>query len=130
MYLLPAEAKNAAGALTTLAQLPTAERLPSLLITTETPIEVINVLNGIPLCQTWSSAEQEVLRAGLLQRGINPRPDTLQNACQAWSDLTASGEMLCEALNTYYEVFFEEEEARIRPLLKAGVQQAQEMAAP
>jgi hypothetical protein len=38
--------------------------------------------------------------------------------------------MLCEALNTYYEVFFEEEEASIRPLLKAGVQQAQEMAAP
>ena len=38
LYLLPAEAKTAAGALLTLAQLPAAERLPSLFITAETPI--------------------------------------------------------------------------------------------
>ena len=37
LYLLPAEAKNTAGALLTLAQLPAAERLPSLPITAETP---------------------------------------------------------------------------------------------
>src|SRR5512135_452092 len=38
LYLLPAEAKNVAGALHTLVQIPAAERLPSLLITADTPI--------------------------------------------------------------------------------------------
>ncbi|MBE0699310.1 MAG: hypothetical protein IH586_20495, partial [Anaerolineaceae bacterium] len=61
LYLLPAEAKTTAGALLTLAQLPAAERLPSLLITAETPIEAITALSNITLRQTWSSAEQEIL---------------------------------------------------------------------
>lgn len=128
LYLLPAEGKNAAGALHALAQLPAAERLPSLLITDETPIEVINTLRGITLRQTWTSAEQEVLRATLLRRGIFPRPNTLNNVCEAWSDLTATGERFLEALITYYEVFYKEEEARILPLLLAGKTQAQELA--
>ena len=57
LYLLPAEAKTAAGALHALAQLPTAERLPLLFITADTPIEARNALREITLRQTWSSAE-------------------------------------------------------------------------
>jgi len=128
LYLLPAEAKTAAGALTALAQLPAAERLTSLLFTADTPTEAINILEGITLRQTWTSAEQEVLRATLLRRGIFPRPDTLNNVCEAWTHLSASGEQFLEALVTYYDVFFEEEEQRIRPLLEAGRQQAAELA--
>ena len=70
LYLLPAEAKNAAGALHALAQLPAAERLPSLLINADTPIEAITVLRNTTLRQTWTSAEQEVLRAALLKGTI------------------------------------------------------------
>jgi hypothetical protein len=102
LYFLPAEAKNAAGALHTLAQLNAAERLPSLLFTADTPIEAINTLNNITLCQTWSSAEQEVLRATLLRRGIFPRSNTLNSVCETWSDLTASGNQYLQALTTYY----------------------------
>ncbi len=114
LYLLPAEAKTAAGALHALAQLTAAERLPSLLITADTPIEVIDTLQEITLRQTWSSAEQEVLRAALHRRGIFPRPNTLNNLCAAWIDLTQTGEQLIQALETYYQVFFAEEELRIR----------------
>lgn len=124
LYLLPAEAKNAAGALYTLAQLPAAERLPSLLFTTDTPIEAINTLQGITLRQTWTSAEQEVLRASLLRRGFFPRPGTINNLCEAWVHLSDTGERFLEALMTYYDVFFAEEEERILPLLNAGKQQA------
>ncbi len=106
LYLLPAEAKTAAGALIVLAQLPAAERLPSLLITADTPIEAINALQTVTLRQIWSSAEQEVLRAFLLRRGIFPRSNTLNNVCETWSDLTASGEQLRQALSTYAQVFF------------------------
>ncbi len=125
LYLLPAEAKNAAGALHTLAQLPAAERLPSLLFTADTPIEVNNALHTITLRQFWSSAEQEVLRAFLLRRGIFPRSNTLNNVCETWSDLTTSGEQYLQALTTYYQVFFREEEDRLRPLLRQSLEQAQ-----
>lgn len=118
LYLLPAEAKTAAGALYHLAQLPAAERLPSLLFTTETPTEVITTLQAIALRQTWSSAEQEVLRASLISRGINSEPEALSNTCEAWTDLTASGERFLDVLTTYYQVFFAEEEQRIRPILR------------
>ena len=124
LYLLPAEAKTAAGALHTLAQLTAAERLPSLLITADTPIEVINTLQEITLRQTWSSAEQEVLRTALHRRGIFPRPNTLNNLCEAWTDLTQTGEQILQALNTYYQVFFAEEEQRIQPLLEKALQKA------
>lgn len=100
LYLLPAEAKNIAGALHTLAQLPAAERLPSLLIIVETPIEAITVLRDIPVRQTWSSAEQEILRAALARRGILPRPVALQHLHEAWFDLNASGELLLQCLTT------------------------------
>lgn len=128
LYLLPAEAKTTAGALYALAQLPAAERLPSLLITADTSIEAINVLQRVALRQTWSSAEQEVLRAALNQRGIQTRPGTLNNVCQAWSDLSAAGEKYLQALTTYYQVFFEEEEARIRPSLQSAREEAEDLA--
>jgi DNA-binding transcriptional ArsR family regulator len=129
LYLLPAEDKTAAGALHTLVQLNAAERLPSLLFTADTPIEAINALQNITLRQTWTSAEQEVLRATLLRRGIFPRSNTLNNVCETWSDLTASGEQYLQALTTYYQVFFEEEENRLRPVLQSAMQQAQDLAA-
>lgn len=128
LYLLPAEAKNAAGALHVLAQLNAAERLPSLLFSTAIPIEAINILRGITLRQSWSSAEQEVLRAILQKRGILSRPNTLNNVCEVWSDLTRSGEQYLEAITTFYEVFFREEEEHIRPLLQIELLHAQQMA--
>ncbi len=128
LYLLPAEAKTAAGALLALAQIPASERLPSLFITTDTPTEARIALREITLRHTWTSAEQEVLRASLTTRGITPRSNTLNNVCETWSDLTASGEQYLQALNTYYQVFFKEEEERIRPILQTALRQAQMLA--
>lgn len=126
LYLLPAEAKDTAGALHHLAQLPAAERLPSLFITAETPTEAVTALRNIALRQTWSSAEQEVLRAAMPRMGIFPRPNALTNLCEAWIDLSCAGEQLLQALNTYHQVFFADEEARIQPLLQEGLRHAQE----
>jgi DNA-binding transcriptional ArsR family regulator len=128
LYLLPAEAKTAAGALHALAQFPAAERLPSLLITADTPIEALNALQHVTLRQTWTSAEQEVLRASLLRRGVSPRSNTLNNVCETWSDLKGAGEQFLQALTTYHQVFFKEEEERIRPILRMALEQAQEAA--
>lgn len=128
LYLLPAEAKNSAGALDTLAQIPTAERLPSLLFTADTAVEVINILNSVPLRQSCTSAEQEVLRAFLARRGLQTGPDTIHDLCEAWSDLTASGEKYLQALTTYQQVFFEEEENRLRARLHSAREEAEDLA--
>jgi DNA-binding transcriptional ArsR family regulator len=128
LYLLPAEAKNVAGALHTLAQTPITERLPSLLFTADTPIEVFNALNNVTLHQTWSSAEQEILRTALMHRGIPLRPNTVNNLCEVWCDLTDSGERYLQALQAYYEVFFKQEEERIAPAVINGLRQAQQLA--
>lgn len=45
-----------------------------------------------------------------------------------WIDGEAAGERLLTALRAYYEVFFAEEENRIRPALQAGLERAQELA--
>jgi DNA-binding transcriptional ArsR family regulator len=125
---LPAEAKNVAGALHALAQLPIAERLPSLLFTADTPIEVINTLNNVTLRQSWSSAEQEILRTALTHRGIPIRPNTVSNLCEVWCDLTTSGEKYLQTLEAYSEVFFQQEEERIAPAVINGLQRAQQLA--
>ncbi len=125
LYLLPAEAKITEDALHSLAQTPAAERLPSLLINPDTPTEALTVLQEIALRHTWSSAEQEVLRAALHKRGIHPRPGTLNSVCEAWADLTAWGEQILLALNTYYTSFFAEEEDRIASLIDEALARAQ-----
>ena len=128
LYLLPAEAKNSAGALNVLAQLPAAERLSSLLITADTSVEAINVLHSVALRQSWSSAEQEVLRAALIHRGIQIGSGTINDLCEAWSDLSASGEKFLQALSTYYQVFFQEEETRLQARLHSAREQAEDLA--
>jgi hypothetical protein len=69
LYLLPAEVRNFAGALTALAQ-PT---LPSVLLYSQhhcrNLIEAIITTEGLTLCQTLTSAEQEVPRATLPSKG-------------------------------------------------------------
>jgi hypothetical protein len=73
LYLLPAEAKNTTSAIITLAQIHIDKRFHRS-YTADTPIEANIALKIIALHQTWTSAEQEVLRAFLLSRGIIPRP--------------------------------------------------------
>lgn len=65
----------------------TVERLPSLLLITELPSQSSTYTMVSPLRQTWSSAEQEVLRASLLSKGNISRPDTPFFVCRAWSVL-------------------------------------------
>jgi hypothetical protein len=45
-----------------------------------------------------------------------------------WSRSEEFGEKLVSALQAYYEVFFAEEERRIRPVLESELQRAQELA--
>lgn len=129
LYLLPAGSRNAAGALHALAQLPIEERLPSLSLTPQTSPHLTSTLRHITLRQTWDPAELEVLRKHFQRKGQIFKPADLQRFCQAWARPGEFGERFLQALGSYYQAFFAEEEERIRPALLSGRERAAELAA-
>ena len=129
LYLLPAGSRNAAGAIHALAQLSIEERLPSLSLTPQSSPLLTSTLRHITLRQTWNPAELEVLRKHFQRKGLILKPAGLQHLCQAWAHPAEFGERFLQALGSYYQAFFAEEEERIRPALRTGLDRAAEMAA-
>lgn len=56
------------------------------------------------------------------------KKEKLERALDWWSRPEELGEGFLLGLQSYYEAFFEEEEKRIEPVLKAGLERAQELA--
>lgn len=129
LYLLPAGARDAADAVSALAKIPTAERLATLSHTSEHTPEFTATLRSLSSRQSWTPAELEVIRTFYQRRGIPLRPAALLNLCQAWAHPAEFGDRYLEALQSYYQLFFAEEEQRIRPLLASGAERARELAA-
>lgn len=129
IYLLPAGRRTAADALIALAQIPTAERLYTLLPTSEITPELIVTLKDISLRQSWRPAELEVVRSFLQRKGKNfiKLPD-LPKLLDAFAHAAEFGDGYLQALNTYQEVFFAEEERRLLPMLDSGLVHAQALA--
>lgn len=128
LYLLPAGARDAADAVSTLAKIPTAERLATLSHTSEHTPEFTATLRSLSSRQSWTPAELEVIRAFYQRRDIPLKSAALLNLCQAWAHPAEFGDRYLEALQSYYRLFFIEEEQRIRPLLVSGVEHARELA--
>jgi len=121
--------KDAPQALQAIADLAPADRFPALTLLPETPAEVRETLLGIASRHAWQTAEQEFLRASYSRRDILLKPAALANLLELWADPAGSGEMFLAALQEYYQVFFIEEEAHIRPALEKELARAQELAA-
>ena len=120
--------KDAGSALSALERLAPAERLPALSWNLETSAEVRSLLQSVAAAGGWQQAELERLR--LLQPpGYGPQERNLSGLLDAWAHPAEFGEQVLAALQAYQNVFFAEEEARIRPALLAGLALAQEQAA-
>lgn len=128
LYLQSAGARTAADALSALALLPPAERLPALTHSPEHSPQIIETLGNITRRQSWVPAELEVIRSHYQRRGISFNAQTLEHLAEAWAHPAEFGEAYLQALQTYYEVFFAEEEERIRPTLHRALERAQELA--
>jgi DNA-binding transcriptional ArsR family regulator len=129
IYLLPAGRHDAADALIALAQIPNDERLYSLLPTPNSAPELIEVFKGITLRQSWSPAELEVIRTILQRKGKSLfKPPEIPLLCDALAHAAEFGESYLEALSAYQDVFFAEEEQRLRPALETGLAEAQALA--
>jgi DNA-binding transcriptional ArsR family regulator len=122
------EPKDTAAALAALAAIPAAERLPRLGLNPEMPAEAGQVLRDVASRQTWEDADLEALRRAYQVRRTPPRPKVLETWLASWAEAAEFGEKYLEGLRVYQQVFFAEEEERIRPALKDGLAQAQELA--
>ncbi len=131
VHTLP-EPKDGMTVLWTLGQTEPAERLSLLALSPgKPPDEVKAVLRSVSAQGAWSQADQRALRAAYepeKQQEGSSAPGKLATMLEWWSHPEEFGERYLEALRAYYEVFFAEEEGRIRPALQEALSRAQDMA--
>ena len=129
IHQLP-DPKDAITVLYTLGQIPAAERLVRLSFFGE-ECQVEQVLKEVAARGHWNPEDQERLYQAYSceQEHKTPPPEKLTRLLEGWSRSEEFGESYLNALRTYSEVFFTEEEKRIRPALKSASVQAQELAA-
>ncbi len=129
VYKLPAP-KDVSTALDTLRSLPSEDRLMALVPNVAEPIEA--VWRDVARRGFWEEKDQKMLATEMAKgRWKNQPTATIRKEAasflELWSDPDATAETLLSAYESYYEVFFIEEEARIRPALEAGLAQAKEL---
>lgn len=128
IYALP-EPKDGAAVLWTLGQIAPAERLPALSLE-HGSCDLADALRNVAARGTWDDGDLEAVRAAFACEGAEKAPSTekLTKILSWWSRPAEFGERYLAALQAYQEVFFAEEERRIRPALQDAVVRAQEMA--
>ncbi len=131
VHSLPAP-KDGETVLWALRQVPAEERLLTLVLPhrLDLPGDPVGIVRRVVNQRSWDESDVEALW-GALNRG-NWHVGAAKEATRQlldWGTRPAEfGERYLHALRTYYEVFFGEEEQRIAPYLRRGVEQAQEWA--
>ena len=132
IYALP-EPKDANAALWALGSLPPAERLPAVALRPDAlSAGMTDILREVAARGRWDDRDRESLAAAS-QREC-PQEKNLASSLDLvqilnwWSRPQEFGERYLEALSAYHQVFFGEEERRIRPALQAALSRAQELA--
>ena len=115
-----------------LEQTPARERLPLLALEPFWPAKYGRLLRNVMKRGGWEEEEREAL--GAIYREVYkhetgknvPSHQELGIILDWWRRPEEFGERYLEALNAYYEVFFSQEERRLRPALQAAVNHAKE----
>jgi DNA-binding transcriptional ArsR family regulator len=131
VYNLP-EPKDGATALWALGQIPPGERLPALALGPAEPFdEAEAMLRAVAARGSWNEADREVLQAAYqAEDASEPTPSSKEQTAilDWWARAEEFGERYLESLRAYQEVFFAEEERRIRPALQQALSRAQQLA--
>ncbi|MCA9973559.1 MAG: winged helix-turn-helix transcriptional regulator [Anaerolineales bacterium] len=126
--------KDAATVLAVLADLPPGRRLVEL-VSCYMKEETRALFDAVGARGSWQAADKEALREiyrSMYQKeGVKKKisDEDLEAQLTIWADPEGFGEAYLAALQTYYDVFFKEDEARIRPALAETAAQAQALAA-
>jgi DNA-binding transcriptional ArsR family regulator len=130
VYNLP-EPKDTTTALEVLEETPPAQRLMSLTIDTFGDEQYLaDLLRGVAQRGKWTEAERDELRTKAQDHyGKKAIPDKMiTGQLNWWARSEEFGDLILSALQAYHEVFYAEEERRIRPILESELARAQELA--
>ena len=127
LHALP-EPKDSATALWTLGQLPPAERLPALTLHWEMPDALRQTFLNVAGRGAWSDKDMEVVRGVLHSKKVRLSPKEVASLLDWWAQPAEFGELFLQALRSYQQVFYAEEEQRILPALHEALGRAQELA--
>lgn len=130
VYTLPAP-KTARTALDTLHTLHGPERLLALM--PNAPDSIVSLWRGVAERGAWTAAEHQELAEVMGGGDWKKRsPVTVRKAAEdflgLWIDPVGTADSILSAYECYYDAFFAEEEARIRPALEAALARAQAQA--
>jgi len=117
--------KDSATALWALRQIPARERLSTLNLSPKLPAGVAEIYQDVAARASWGPGNLEALKAVYQDQGSAPRPKILETRLAVWAQAESFGERYLQALQSYQDVFFSEEEKRIRGALQNAVEQAQ-----
>jgi DNA-binding transcriptional ArsR family regulator len=126
--------KDSATVLERLADMPAAQRLPEI-SQCYMGDQIKALLYRVAERGTWDEKDKKALhdhyqkmyKKETGKKKKIPEEDLIRTLTN-WADTEAFGEAWLIALEAYYEVFFEEEETRILPVLEQNVDRAKELA--
>jgi DNA-binding transcriptional ArsR family regulator len=129
LYSLP-EPKDGATVLWSLGQVPPVERLPLLTFSPDIPADVVTMLKRVAARGTWDDQDRDALCAAYAcgQEKKSPSAAEIATILGWWARAEEFGERYLEAVRDYQDVFFAEEERRIRPALEAALRRGQDLA--
>lgn len=119
---------SARAALHALAELPAAERLAALTRNADPSEDFLLVIRKIQQTGAFSAEDVQIVANEYSRRSGEMRPQAAIELCKAWCQPADFGRDYLQALNSYYAVFFEEEERRIQPALASGLAEARSLA--
>lgn len=125
LYNLP-EPKDGQTVLWHLRAIPAEERWLALMVDARTPDTVTQALKEVAGRGGWSEADLDAIASQHPFRYWQKNRDAGRVALDWVSRPKVFGECFLDALAAYQDVFFQEEEERIRPALQDALQKAQE----
>ncbi len=119
---------NAAGGLETLSTLSPEERFRVLFVPPQVPPEVLAALQALRRGDDLSPETKKTLQTRYRHSGRALRPQEVETLAYVWRNPEASVTAYEEALRAYHRAFFAEEEERIRPYLRAAIEEGRALA--
>jgi DNA-binding transcriptional ArsR family regulator len=127
IHTLP-EPKDAASVLWGLRQIPPEQRLGVLMEGHKMDLDIREIYDRVSGRCAWDEKDLGDLRSAYSEHDHPPKTKTLTAQLEWWTRPAEFGNLLLSALQSYVGAFFAEEEKRIAPMLRKGLEQAQELA--
>jgi DNA-binding transcriptional ArsR family regulator len=128
LNLLDIESKDTATVLEQIALIPAENRLITLFKNQQFTPEVGSTIQKIRTNREVEKEDLNSLRL-MFQKRMQPiKPKAIEKLAKAFINAEVFGEKLLASYQAYFDVFFKEEEIRIRPFIENGLLESQKIA--